>query len=29
LYRHARPFRIFDGTSEIQQMIIAREVLRS
>jgi acyl-CoA dehydrogenase len=28
LYRHARPFRIFDGTSEIQQMIIAREVLR-
>ena len=28
LYRHARPFRIFDGTSEIQQLIIAREVLR-
>lgn len=28
LYRHARPFRIFDGTSEIQQQIIAREVLR-
>jgi acyl-CoA dehydrogenase len=29
LYRHARAFRIFDGASEIQQMIIAREVLRS
>lgn len=28
LYRHARPFRIFDGTSEIQKLIIAREVLR-
>jgi acyl-CoA dehydrogenase len=28
LYRHARPCRIFDGTSEIQQLIIAREVLR-
>lgn len=29
LYRHSRPFRIFDGTSEIQQMIIAREILRA
>jgi acyl-CoA dehydrogenase len=29
LYRHSRPFRIFDGTSEIQQMIIARDVLRA
>jgi acyl-CoA dehydrogenase len=29
LYRHSRPFRIFDGTSEIQQLIIARELLRA
>jgi acyl-CoA dehydrogenase len=28
LFRHARAFRIFDGTSEIQQLIIAREILR-
>jgi acyl-CoA dehydrogenase len=28
LYRHARAFRIFDGTSEIQQLIIARDLLR-
>jgi acyl-CoA dehydrogenase len=27
LYRHARAFRIFDGTSEIQQLIIARDLL--
>jgi acyl-CoA dehydrogenase len=29
LFRHSRAFRIFDGTSEIQQLIIARDVLRS
>lgn len=29
LYRHARAFRIFDGTSEIQQLIIARDLLRT
>jgi acyl-CoA dehydrogenase len=29
LYRHARAFRIFDGTSEIQQLIVARDLLRS
>lgn len=28
LFRHSRAFRIFDGTSEIQQLIIARELLR-
>jgi acyl-CoA dehydrogenase len=27
LYRHARALRIFDGTSEIQQLIIARDLL--
>ena len=27
LYRHIRAFRIFDGTSEIQKLIIARELL--
>jgi acyl-CoA dehydrogenase len=27
LYRHCRAFRIFDGTSEIQQLIIARNIL--
>jgi acyl-CoA dehydrogenase len=29
LYRHVRAFRIFDGTSEIQQLIIARDLLRA
>jgi acyl-CoA dehydrogenase len=28
LFRHARAFRIFDGTSEIQRLIIARSLLR-
>ncbi|MBK8335067.1 MAG: acyl-CoA dehydrogenase [Sterolibacteriaceae bacterium] len=28
LYRHVRAFRIFDGTSEIQQLIIAKHLLR-
>jgi len=28
LYRHVRAFRIFDGTSEIQKLIIARDLLR-
>ncbi len=27
LFRHARAFRIFDGTSEIQQLIIARKII--
>jgi acyl-CoA dehydrogenase len=29
LFRHARAFRIFDGTSEIQQLIIARNLLKA
>ncbi len=29
LYRHVRAFRIFDGTSEIQKLIIAKHVLQS
>jgi acyl-CoA dehydrogenase len=29
LYRHIRAFRIFDGTSEIQRLIIARDLLRT
>ena len=29
LYRDARLFRIYEGTSQIQQLIIAREVLRA
>lgn len=28
LFRHSRAFRIFDGASEIQHLIIARDVLR-
>ena len=28
LYRDARLFRLYEGTSQIQQLIIAREVLR-
>jgi alkylation response protein AidB-like acyl-CoA dehydrogenase len=26
LYRHVRAFQIFDGTSEIQKLIIAKDV---
>ncbi len=29
LFRHARAFRIFDGTSEIQRLIIARKLLEN
>jgi acyl-CoA dehydrogenase len=29
LYRHIRAFRIFDGTSEIQRLLIARDLLRA
>jgi acyl-CoA dehydrogenase len=29
LFRHCRAFRIFDGTSEIQQLIIARNILKN
>jgi acyl-CoA dehydrogenase len=29
LYRDARLFRLYEGTSQIQQLIIAREVLRA
>ena len=28
LFRHSRPFRIFDGASEIQKLIIAKSVLK-
>jgi len=28
LFRHSRAFRIFDGTNEIQQLIIARNILK-
>jgi acyl-CoA dehydrogenase len=28
LYRHVRPFRIFDGTSEIQKISIAKDIIR-
>jgi acyl-CoA dehydrogenase len=28
LYRHVRAFRIFDGTSEIQKLIIAKDILQ-
>lgn len=28
LYRHVRAFRIFDGTSEIQKLIIAKDLIR-
>ncbi len=28
LYRHVRAFRIFDGTSEIQRLVIARHLLK-
>jgi acyl-CoA dehydrogenase len=29
LYRHIRAYRIFDGTSEIQRLIIARDLIRA
>ena len=29
LYRDVRLFRIYEGTSQIQQLVIAREMLRS
>lgn len=29
LYRHVRAFRIFDGTSEIQKLVIAKHLLKS
>jgi acyl-CoA dehydrogenase len=29
LYRSVRALRIYEGTSEIQQLIIARQLLRS
>lgn len=28
LYRHVRAYRIFDGTSEIQKLIIAKDLVR-
>jgi acyl-CoA dehydrogenase len=28
LYRDVRLFRIYEGTSQIQQLVIAREMLR-
>jgi acyl-CoA dehydrogenase len=28
LYRDVRLFRIYEGTSQIQQLVIARELLR-
>jgi acyl-CoA dehydrogenase len=28
LYRDMRVFKIYDGTSEVQKMLIARELLR-
>jgi acyl-CoA dehydrogenase len=29
LYREIRPLRIYEGASEVQKLIIAREVLRA